>query len=276
MPVAIDLKCPGCGAANSLDFQPNLISPTLCRCGQCDATPEVHGGVVDLAPGLSAGGAGDSLVQRLLNTRLFAGLYETPIWRPFLTWLGSGEPAEQEMTDVLSFLDGLSPRVVADLCCGTGHYTRALGERFPSARVYGLDISPGMLARAQVVARQQGPSHLQFIRGNAYHLPLADASVDVINNCGALHLFPDLKPIWAEIYRVLKPGGIFTAMSIALAPGPMRKVQTNMMERGKATFFDPQHLGRELAEHGLDQFEFLQKRVSLVWRAQKQGERVTG
>ena len=274
MPVAMDLKCPACGAGGSLNFLPDLTDPTECRCLECDATESITGGVVDLAPDLPEVVTSGGLAQRLMNTRFFAGLYETPLWRPLLARLGSGEAPEQEITDVLGFLDGANPTVVADLCCGTGHYTRALSERFPSARVYGVDISPGMLARARVLAKDGHPK-IHFVRGNIYHLPLPDNSVDIINSCAALHLFPDLTPIWREIHRVLKPGGLFTAMSISLAPGPLRKVQTHMMERGKATFFDPRDLGRHLADAGLDQFEFLLKRVSLVWKVQKPGAGIT-
>jgi SAM-dependent methyltransferase len=80
----------------------------------------------------------------------------------------------------------------------------------------GLDMTPAMRARLQANGRTLGAGNLRVIGGNAEEIPLPDASVDVVTSNGVLNLVPDKPRAFAEIVRVLKPGGRVQIADIAL------------------------------------------------------------
>ncbi|MEH2423004.1 MAG: class I SAM-dependent methyltransferase [Nostoc sp.] len=94
---------------------------------------------------------------------------------------------------------------VLDLCCGSGQTTEFL-VRF-SQNVTGLDASPKSLQRA----RQNVPL-ASYVEAFAEKMPFADNLFDVVHTSVALHeMQPEqLRKIINEVYRVLKPGGVFT------------------------------------------------------------------
>ena len=97
---------------------------------------------------------------------------------------------------------------VLDLGSGGGFdcflAARQVGE---SGRVIGVDMTPAMLSKARSNAQQGGFGNVEFRLGEIEHLPVADASVDVIiSNC-VINLSPDKRRVFAEAFRVLKPGG---------------------------------------------------------------------
>lgn len=262
-----ELMCPSCHAAGALAFEPDLLRPRRVDCAACGRGIHVRDFIPDLAPHLPEAPGGPA--QRLMNSRPFAWMYETPLWRPFLAELSSGLPAEREEAEVLAASEDAPDGPILDVAAGTGHYARAFAVGRPGRTIWALDVSPGMLRLAHDRARGAQLSHVVVARGDIYHLPLADASVAVVNCGGALHLFTDLEPIWREIYRVLKPGGIFTAFTIGLAPGPLRRLQHGMMAQGRATFFDAAALGGALGAAGFTRYTFRQSRVSLVFSARR-------
>jgi len=89
---------------------------------------------------------------------------------------------------------------VLDLACGTGDLCELVRAR--GAAAIGVDFAGVMLKGAQARGIDAA-----FVRGDAAHLPCADASVDVVT-CGfALRNFVALEPVFAELHRVLAPGG---------------------------------------------------------------------
>jgi ubiquinone/menaquinone biosynthesis C-methylase UbiE len=93
---------------------------------------------------------------------------------------------------------------VLDLCCGSGQATQMLVER--SRHVTGLDASPLSIRRAQ-----RNVPQATFVEGWAEAMPLPDQHFDRVHTSVAMHeMQPDQRrQIFAEAYRVLKPGGIF-------------------------------------------------------------------
>lgn len=95
---------------------------------------------------------------------------------------------------------------VLDYGCGNGEFSRILAGR--GAHVVGIDISPKLIEYARFSASSMGLNGLtpQFMVGDAHCTPFADNSFDYVVGNGALHHL-DLEKAYAEIARILKPGG---------------------------------------------------------------------
>ncbi|MFB2770976.1 class I SAM-dependent methyltransferase [Pelatocladus sp. BLCC-F211] len=94
---------------------------------------------------------------------------------------------------------------VLDLCCGSGQATQFLVKL--SQNVTGLDASPLSLQRAK-----QNVPQAEYVEAFAEEMPFADNQFDLVHTSVALHeMQPEqLRKIIPEVYRVLKPGGVFT------------------------------------------------------------------
>ena len=97
---------------------------------------------------------------------------------------------------------------VLDLGSGAGFdaflSARAVG---PTGHVIGVDMTPAMVSKARANAAQGDYANVEFRLGEIEHLPVADASVDVIiSNC-VINLSPDKAAVFRDAYRVLRPGG---------------------------------------------------------------------
>jgi ubiquinone/menaquinone biosynthesis C-methylase UbiE len=106
-------------------------------------------------------------------------------------------------------------QTVLDLGSGAGldvFVTRSeVGE---TGHVIGVDMTAEMIAKARENAEQSGFDNVEFRLGEIEHLPVRSDSTDVvISNC-VLNLVPDKQRAFAEIYRVLKPGGHFCISDI--------------------------------------------------------------
>jgi len=77
----------------------------------------------------------------------------------------------------------------------------------PKGTVYGLDITPAMIAKARTNIAKTGARNVQILEGDATKIPLPDGSVDVVTSNGVLNLVPDKPAAFGEIFRVLKRGG---------------------------------------------------------------------
>jgi arsenite methyltransferase len=74
-------------------------------------------------------------------------------------------------------------------------------------RVTGIDMTPEMLTKARGAATEMGVTNVEFVAGEVERLPFADASFDVVISNGVIDLIPDKDAVFAQIERVLRPGG---------------------------------------------------------------------
>lgn len=106
--------------------------------------------------------------------------------------------------ELLARVDAAAPAQVVDLGCGTGDLTLVLAERWPSARVTGVDSSEAMIAEA---SRRSAPGSVRFeLADLAAWTP--SAPVDVLFSNAALHWLPDHSALLSRLKSLLAPSGV--------------------------------------------------------------------
>lgn len=105
--------------------------------------------------------------------------------------------------------------ICLDLGSGRGTDVLRMAEQVgENGFAYGLDISDGMLKKAESTARKMGVENVKFLKSELENIPLEDRKVNlVISNCTINHA-DDKQLVWNEIYRVLVKGGRFVVSDI--------------------------------------------------------------
>ena len=118
------------------------------------------------------------------------GYPHTEVYLEYLDWVLLDQIGDENL--------GLT----AEICCGRGEAATLLGVRV--TKVVGLDVSSAMLGHAENVT--DGPPFVP-IQGDATQMPLASEAFDTVVVLGGIHHVNDRKRLFAEIFRILRPGG---------------------------------------------------------------------
>jgi len=155
------------------------------------------------------------------------GSYHFHTGRPLARRLGYEEAATGALPDgaVAAFagvgnpfsLGALKPgERVVDLGSGGGFDCFiAAAQVGPEGRVIGIDMTEEMLERSRAAATAMGLRNVEFRQGVIESLPIEDGSVDIVISNGVINLCADKRQVFAEILRVLRPGGRLQFADIA-------------------------------------------------------------
>lgn len=195
-----------------------------------------------------------------------SAVYETRVWFPALYRViaGSLSPVD-DRTTVAGSLDAAGGDVL-DVACGTGRFTRYVARE--AAFAWGIDVSDGMVRRARRYAERDGVGNVSFARMDAADLRFEADAFDDVACCWALHLFPDVARVLAEVRRVLKPGGRFAGVTLtdgALLGLP--GVRTTARRILGVHAFEPGELRASLLAAGLSAVEFERRGAALFFAA---------
>lgn len=147
----------------------------------------------------------------------------------------------------------VSPQAILDLGCGPGGAGRALLKRYRGVQVTGVDFAPAMLIEAR--RRRRWFSAQRFVCADAQALPLAADSVDLAFSNLTVQWCNDPAAVLAEVWRVLRPGGLF--MFTSLGPDTLKELRSAWRAVDGAThvsaFIDMHDLGDALGRSGFEQ-----------------------
>jgi 2-polyprenyl-3-methyl-5-hydroxy-6-metoxy-1,4-benzoquinol methylase len=130
-------------------------------------------------------------------------------------YLSPGGPEEVDRVVAGLSLEG---RSVLDIGCGAGGIARHLVQAHDAAQVTGFDVEEPVIDTARIGADRAGlSSRLTFVHGAPGRLPFPDASFDVVFSKDAIVHVPDKDAMFADIFRVTRPGGVFAASDWLIA-----------------------------------------------------------
>lgn len=117
---------------------------------------------------------------------------------------------------VVNLVGNTNPDAVLDIATGTGDLAINL-TKTGAKKIVGLDLSEGMLAVGRKkISEKKLSKQIQMVQGDSEALPFEDSSFDAITVAFGVRNFEDLEKGLSEIYRVLKPGGIFVVLETSV------------------------------------------------------------
>ena len=118
---------------------------------------------------------------------------------------------------------------VVDIGCGAGMDLLLAAKQVGSTgKAIGVDMTNAMAERARASAREAGLTTVEVRLGDALALPIDADTVDVVTSNGVINLTPDKAKAFAEVFRVLRPGGQFLYGDIVVADELSESIRSNI------------------------------------------------
>ena len=110
----------------------------------------------------------------------------------------------------LSHLDGSMPGQIAELGCGGGRNAKELLRRYPDAKLTALDYSEVSVEKTKKTNKSEiDAGRCTVVQGSVAELPFAEGQFELATAFETVYFWPGLETCFAEVFRVLKPGGRF-------------------------------------------------------------------
>lgn len=187
-------KCPNCQEAVDV-----LLSHIECK--SCKSSYPIVSGIADFLL-VNDKTSADRLIKQASRFDDLAEVYGTSQWE------GTPKAVVWLLNRKIKNKNGIG----LDIACGTGQVAIPMARKMK--RVYGVDISMGMLQKAFELSQKKTINNISFARCDSESLPFGDNSFDFISCSGALHAFPNAENSMREMQRVLKQGGILAVMAL--------------------------------------------------------------
>ena len=254
--------CPVCKS-------PLSSMPDELFCRQCKAEYPAKSGIPDFVlEDLSK--SKHPVLSSVSGLDKLAKIYETRLWYPIVyhvyggLFIPSVEEEVKMVTDMVNAADGLG----LDVACGTGLFTRSIARKM--RRVYGIDISMGMLQKATEYAEKEKIGNIRYARAMAEKLPFPDRLFDGVICCGALHLFPETVDALGEMARVMKKGARLAVMTfVGRRFFRFKRIREHLRKDHGAHVFDVDEMDSYLSETGFKDFTYKIYGSMILFHAEK-------
>jgi len=180
--------------------------------------------------------------QKVYNQKQWGGteLFRSPVisfvyergWRQGFSWAGfPGVDKETEMA--MRYLRPAYGKVVVDMSCGSGLFTRRFARSGKFAGVVAADFSESMLGQTKTFLEERAPpgsgaqAPVLLLRADVGRLPFPTGSVAALHAGAAIHCWPNPQAALAEISRVLAPGGVFVGTTFMVPTAPLGQALGN-------------------------------------------------
>jgi SAM-dependent methyltransferase len=220
------LGCPNCFGPLFLSGQDETIENGTLICHRDDLRFQIESGIPDLIVPERLGTAEDfarSYVQawglRGPGAFDFERLTDLP-FVPFLSKRGrSWYMKARSLMALLGFLEGKSIRRILDLGCGVGWLSYRLAAR--GFEAYGLDVvRHGPVGLDASRGYRSLAPHFEPVRGEMERPPFQDRRFDLVVASASVHFGQDVPEIFAQVFRMLAPGGVFVMMNSPVHADP--------------------------------------------------------
>ena len=145
------------------------------------------------------------------------------VWNP-QQYLAFADHRLRPVIDLLARIPAEAPARVTDLGCGAGNATKLLQQKWPDARITGVDSSPEMMARA----RRESPD-IDWVDADIATWQAADPP-DVLFSNAALHWLGEHETLFPALARQVRPGGALAIQMPANFGAPSHTVATAVMQ----------------------------------------------
>lgn len=137
-----------------------------------------------------------------------------------------GNPVDLER--MINLIKPTSDDIALDVATGGGHTAIALAKYVK--QVVAIDITPEMLAEAEMASNQESVSNISFRTEDVHNFNISDSQFDIVASRFAVHHFSNVKRALREMCRVLKPGGKFYILDCSVFDGEEPEKEINRIE----------------------------------------------